>query len=399
MNAFPANTKKEDEFANIKEEINAPYKDILLTKDLLREILEVLEPCPIGPMATRVFRQHENQGLCWHDSLFTMLFESSATKPTIFGLLKELVDEMETKKMQTFQYIPIHINELAFALKARRKSEIEIGYWEMLVLALHRYILLGLLFLKEKEQNSSAVKVSKLKNRRESLQDIEFNSIHRKLKYSLYSEYKSGLCKSGILSFLTTMDFFLQELTNKTIGLERNTNPLKDSERVLGYYFSIEEKEKEKGAYYPPGLVYTLPNGTDYYFFGEAHILSIFSCKESWILYDNETGTAVLSDEQAEKVRTVGIESVQILATKTHYKYKLTFQDTSESIVMQEKVSEGMGEGEERVIRAVTVPSASCRMIQLPKEEKEQKGGGKKKRKQKTKKICRIKSQNPLRKN
>jgi hypothetical protein len=366
-----------------EEKRDMPYgTPILFTDEIFETILGKLTVCPTGELATRVFRQHIGMGLCWHDAFFLMFFESAKTKPIVIGMMKELFSQMKVSEIKNLNLTPENVQGLARAMKSQYKSSLPIPAWEMLVLALERYMLLGLLFTKESQADvlSQAVRVSRLKNRRPSIQEMKFNYIHDLLKYGLFSGCESGLSKYSIISFMNSMRDVVKELSNNTIDLEASTNDI-HPEKVVGYYFAIQAKTEEEVRsilssslyrsyhYLAPGA--NLESASE--FFGDAHIISLFPCNGAWFLYDNEVGVAQLTEEQTAAVNLSGIDKMQMISSATHFRYRFVLYDGSEFSVLQERSSEDV-EGE-KVIRATTIKSASFRMVNLGTE-----GGGRKKR-------------------
>ncbi len=345
---------------------NAAYKGRHFSQDLLATLLPILAPCPVDQLTTRVFRQHQGEGLCWHDAFFMMIFESSAMKPSVAGLLKELVAEMEATGLTSIEINPKHIQVLANRLKARYKSDMMIGYWEMLTLALHRYLLLGLVFLEEHlTKQETVLHISKLSNRRPSIFEMDFDDVHFQLKYGMYTCYNEGLDKKDITNFYYAMNPFIQTLTDKTLGIQMADEKFPKVHSVLGYCFSIQkmstnEAQQSLSFLYYPSIHESLKQQQ---FMGSAHILSVFSCGDQWILYDNEVGTLAFSEEDSAKIKSIGIKTMQMLADKTHYTYKITLQDDTILILKQDRIS--LNKTQEEVIRAETKLEASCLLIDL----------------------------------
>jgi hypothetical protein len=340
-----------------QEDRNAAYgKNIPFTNEKIVKIVDVLRSCPVGELATRVFRQHTGMGLCWHDAFFMMFFENQDTKDIALQLLKEFFFELEAMSTTSLAFDKKKTNTIAKALRAKHSSALSIGTWELVTVALHRYALLGLLFITESQAEiiKAPVKNSRLLNRRPSIGEMNFDEIHDLLKYGVMRCFDSGASMEGIETFMGMMFGFVKEITEQKIALEVASETLKPTE-TIGYYFSIQKHPTE-----------TSPHG----FVGGAHIISLFMCNNQWFLYDNETGVVPLSAEISTAISTEGIKSIQIVSTEDLFKYPITLGNGT--IVQAEmphirRVSawNTFNQSEEKTIHALVIPSVSYRMIKV----------------------------------
>lgn len=337
-----------------QEERNKPYK-ISFTDELIAQIIATLTTCPKDEFATRVFRQHTGMGLCWHDSFFMMVFENQYTKAEVLELLKAFFFELQKRNITNLEFTKEKTQQVAKGLRDRFGASLPIGTWEMVTLALQRYALLGLLFVKEGAQLTKlkAIETSRLLNRRPSIGEMNFDSIHNLLKYGVMTCFDSGASVGGIWRFMTDMGGFLEIFTKGKYRLEAATGTLEPTNTV-GYYFSIQtnpDRENSSG------------------FVGGAHIISLFLCDDHWYLYDNETGVLPLSDEVSSQISAHGIESMQMMTTQANlFKYPITLGNkTVITVEMPHEYVEphyGSSKGN-YLLRARTVLSSSYRMVKV----------------------------------
>lgn len=337
-------------------------KKVPFTDTLMVDIVKKLTPCPRGEFATRVFRQHTNMGLCWHDSFYMMVFENDFFKGKSLELLQEFFHVLNLNNIGTLDFDSRKTQAIANGLKAYRKSELDIGTWEMTTLALQRYALLGLLFVKEsqEEQLTKPVVKSRLLNRRPSVGELNFNSVHNLLKRGTMRCFDEGASRIGIYYFMLMMADLVDELSEKKFKLDIATNPLQPSE-TIAYYFSVQTHETLED-----------PHG----FVGNAHIMSFFICGGEWYLYDNETGVLPLGAEHSAAIATYGIDSMKILTEGDMFLYPITLGNGTiirvemphvETVHLYEK-PKGPGT---HVLRGKTLNSSSYRIVSIKGDEEE----------------------------
>jgi hypothetical protein len=361
-----------------QDERNKSYK-APFTDELVAQIMTALTSCPKDEFATRVFRQHTGMGLCWHDSFFMMVFENQHTKAEVIELLKGFFFELQKRNITNLEFTKEKTQQVAKGLRDRFGASLPIGTWEMVTLALQRYALLGLLFVKEGAELSKpkAVETSRLLNRRPSIGEMNFDYIHDLLKYGVMTCFDSGASVGGIWRFMNDMGGFLETFTKGKYRLESATGALEPTNTV-GYYFSIQTNPDMES---PSGFV------------GGAHIISVFLCDDHWYLYDNETGVLPLSDEVSSQISEHGIESMQMMTTQANlFKYPITLGNKTVVTVEMphEYVQSHYGSSRGNyLLRARTVLGSSYRMVKVPTKN----GGAKTKtRRQKKRQYQKRKS-------
>ena len=303
--------EKKAERRQTQLELNKAFgRNLAFTTEEIEQIIAKLSPCPKGDLATRVFRQHTDMGLCWSDSFFMILFESQETKAFSLQLVRDFLTLLQEKKYAGLKYNSKKVNQIATYLKAKYNSKLEIAIWEHITLAVQRYALLGFLFMKEEQKEKALVK-SRLANRRQSIGFANFDQIHSDLKLGSMGCWEEGASLVGINRFMTMMERFINEQIGTNLEVENATLPLKP-EKTIGYYFTIQTTEEKSNMFV---------------ILGGAHILSLFLCDGVWFLFDNETGVVPLSTDDSVKISSKGIVSVQLVRNSKRYRYPLSLGD------------------------------------------------------------------------
>jgi hypothetical protein len=355
-----------------EEERNRPYgESIDLTEELEGQILGTIET---PATTTRGFQQHADSH-CWHDSFFMMFFESYATKPIVIGLLKELFASMKALGITNLLIEKPIVKLLASRLKEIRASTLPLSTWAFLVTALQRYVLLSFLFLQEPhiEVGSGAPVVkSRMLNRRKSIRATKFDALQDLLKYGLYNECYPGLGKRDIQVFMNSMADFVKEVSGGAYTLEPAINEIRNPASVRGYYFSIQQHDEKRtrellqNDYMISRInMRYIPTEQLYDFIGPAHIISLFQVGATWFLYDNEVGIYPLAEAYSTAVSAVGIRDMEILATRNDFIYRIHLSDGADFRVSQPRISENIEEGVEKPFRALTIRSASYRLVEV----------------------------------
>lgn len=356
------------------QERNVAYGEhYAITSELIPSIVEKLRSCPIDALSLRVFRQHTDMGLCWHDSFFMMFFENQATKPFALQLLTDFLTILLEKNYPGLKYNSTKTTLIARTLKDKYKSTLKLSIWEHITLALQRYALLGFLFVTESPTVAPSVIKSPLGNRRPSLGEANFDQIHEYLKLGTMSCWEGGASMGGILKFMYDVSEFVKEQTKDSLILENvKTSEIKPT-KTVGYYFTIQAEASAT---------------REWDIIGSAHIMSLFLCDSTWFLYDNETGVLPLSSDFSQQITETGIVSMQIYRSATEFIYKLTLGDTSVLTAKMPHTS-AFGNESESEYFALTLPQASYRLVINPTNSTNLKSVGGRRR---------IKSKNKTRK-
>jgi hypothetical protein len=298
------------------------------------KIIEVLTPCPIGPYELRVPRQG-SPGLCWQDSLFTMLWNADWFKPTLIDNIqfymeqffangetdlvyaKEIeVEELNwnkrvynaatgsftgpTKKVKKINRAE-KIKPIARAFKAKYGFGLPLTFWEYYCLNLHRYILLGYMFLKHSDLTPAptAETKSKLLARRKSIAASNYAGLHTNFKESVFGEMYHGCSNMS-----TVRKWFLQYIPAVSGGqyeLMKFSEPSVSASQIEGYYLGLDRR----------------------------HVLSIFKCGGLWFVYDIDVGSTPFSAEDSAKLDASRIKSFVFQNDKaTTFTYSLTLENS-----------------------------------------------------------------------
>lgn len=318
-----------------------------ISSEIIPTILEKLQGCPKDSLSLRIFRQHTDMGLCWHDSFFMMFFENEKTKPLALQLVGDFLTILMEKGYVGLKYETTKTTLIARTLKDKYKSTLKLSIWEHIVLALQRYALLGFLFVKEPQIPVAPIIKSSLGNRRPSLGETDFDRIHEYLKLGTMSCWEGGASMTGINRFMMDMTEFVREQTKDELKLESARTNLMQPTKTIGYYFTIQANADYQ---------------QEWDIIGSAHIISLFLCDSIWFLYDNETGILPLSTENTEQITEKGITSMQMYRTSTEFIYKLTLGDLS---ILTERMphTSGFGTETESEYYALTLLNASYRLV------------------------------------
>jgi hypothetical protein len=272
-------------------------------------ILEILSKCPDEGMLTRVFRQHSAFGTCWYDSALMMIFESSIGKQIFLPLLKQCFiiflkngikdlsyshrinltpEEFEMEKKYNKNAKPYFINTsfktelIGTELKRFTGSSVDNITREVLAHSLHKYLLLGYLFLKKPPKGNAKL----LSERRKSWNAGQFEDIHRCLR-TVSGMFTKGAQNKETEAFIKRLSSILENLSRGECAIiDWNTNK---PEETHGYYLIVGDDKNSEG-----------------------HVISMFKCNERWTLFNNDYGIVPLSKEESEQVSKIGIESIAI---------------------------------------------------------------------------------------
>jgi hypothetical protein len=299
------------------------------------KIIEVLTPCPVGPYELRVPRQG-GPGLCWQDSLFTMLWNADWFKPTLIDNIEFYMEQFfangETdlvyaKEIEVEEPIwnkqvwnaatrkltgPTHkvkkinraekIKPIARAFKAKYGFGLPLLFWEYYCLNLHRYILLGYMFLKHSDLTPAptAETKSKLFARRKSIAANNYAGLHTNFKESVFSEMYHGCSNMS-----TVRNWFLQYIPAVSGGqyeLMKFSEPSVSASQIEGYYLGLDHR----------------------------HVISIFKCGGLWFVYDIDVGSTPFSAEDSAKLDASRIKSFVFQNDKaTTFTYTLTLENST----------------------------------------------------------------------
>ncbi len=301
------------------------------------KIIEVLMPCPVGPYELRVPRQG-SPGLCWQDSLFTMVWNADWFKPTLIDNIQFYMEqffangetdlvyakEIEVEEPNWNKQVwnaatrkltgPTHkvkkinraekIKPIARAFKAKYGFGLPLTFWEYYCLNLHRYILLGYMFLKHTDLTPAptAETKSKLLARRKSIATSNYASLHTNFKESVFGFMYHGM---GCSNFSTVRNWFLQYIPAVSGGqyeLMKFSEPSVSASQIEGYYLGLDSR----------------------------HVLSIFKCGGLWFVYDIDVGSTPFSAEDSAKLDASRIKSFVFQNDKaTTFIYTLTLENST----------------------------------------------------------------------
>ncbi len=261
-----------------------PSNSVPFDASMIEPIMETIATCPIGPNALRVFQQHHGLGLCWNDAMFMLLFESDIFKPVLHPIIRRMLELNAEQGNLNFGNVgesEPKLHAIATTLRAEFSPTLRLAVWEFLTLNLQRYIQLVHMFVTDPSVRETLpnanIKTSRLLNRRKSLQHENFSKIHLFVKPAV-------MCGTGIYGAedVTKLIDYLNDFlkTNLEDAYIFVAKPPKDPTTILGYYF-------EK-----------------FY-----HVISLFKCGGIWFLFDNELGCLPFSEEDSEKINTIGIKN------------------------------------------------------------------------------------------
>lgn len=334
------NAPREGAIVAVEEE---PILAAPITPDDVRPILDLLAQCPAGPLALRVFQQHP-AGLCWQDSIYMMLFNQEWFRPFLLetiALYMERFFELghtdliyavrgTTMQVDYRQWVPgvniatlpmvevetrdraAKLRPLAQFLQTRIDLGLPLAFWEYFTLALHRYILLGYLFLRYPETGVVREGLplgTALKSRRKSISHLNYSKLHTNFKEVFFREFYTGMhCES----FARGLDWF-RRLTDSISGSRIRLLPFSTPDlapaSILGYYLRIHAPAQ-----------------------GMKHVISFFKCGRTWFMYDIDIGmhqfteadTAVI---EASKLSNVSIQNRIVEGEPEVTTYTVTFEN------------------------------------------------------------------------
>lgn len=305
-------------------------------------LLEILLQCPTGQYALRVFQQHA-EGLCWQDSFFIMLYNQDWFKPFLsesiefymqqfFGLgytdlaypveqevevinwnqynsRKPYDEQIKRKNIQKFKQIKIA--SIAKFFKEKFGFGLPLAFWEYYCLQLHRYILLGYLFLKYPDASANTARASKPTNlyrRRKSIGHSNYSKLALNYKEYVFNMFDIGMYCYNFQKARQWFITFVSAVSNNTIGFRTFDDKSVSISDVLAYYLGIQSKD------------------TQY-----KHMISLFKCQETWFLYDIDVGTIQFTPEETTKLNASRIVSLVFENKKAAnvFEYTLILQDGS----------------------------------------------------------------------
>lgn len=295
-------------------------------------LIEILVGCPIGKYALRVFQQHD-AGLCWQDSFFIMLYNQDWYKATLEEQLRFYMEEffkagetdltyaknVEVEQpnfnseldLKTYTYtktVKVTVSQLehkikpvAVAFKKRYGMGLPLKFWEYMCLNLHRYLLLGYLFMKNEDimNVKRASKPSMLFRRKRSIGHFNYSTLHVD-----YKEYVLSMLETGM--YYTNFQLLKQWLltyVEKVSGGKQTFLP----------FDAADIAAADIGAYY------IALNGK--------HIISLFKCGGSWFIYDIDIGCKDFSAEDTAKLEASRIISLFFEKKSDEFVYSLTLSD------------------------------------------------------------------------
>lgn len=341
----------------------------------IEPIIDILSRCPNETDFQRIFTQHPELGTCWYDSFWMMFFENSEIKPFLLPFIKLTLEvylkfgisdlsyaSLETSKVGNNNEkgnsvevkLEDKINLLAEIFKSVTKSPEEITFynWQIFAHALQKYILLGYLFYKYREEVSKS-----LRKRRGSVNTKIFNQLHKKLRKVIGANY-CGADDVSIRNFIIQINPLLQFVTKGTYTISPFTITNENlPSKAEGYYIVLKNIENP--------------------LFG--HVICMYKCGGVWSIFDNEKGNYILSEDFSEKISKHGFREVQykyLVGNPGILQYSIQFHDGTELIIDKEIDNEIKKEKLYRFSEA-----ASYRLLKLG-----MKGGKRKSRTRKQKK-------------
>jgi hypothetical protein len=316
--------------------VNAPPRNLApITPSDVGPILNILMPCPLGPYAHRVFQQHSDVGLCWQDSMFIMLYNADWFKPMLqehiefymqhffaagetdltYGKNVEYEEKdyygprgpngkIQMVKKQKFN-TSAKIKPIAAEFQKRYDFGLPLGFWEFYCLELHRYILLGYVFMKQPDmlpEPISEAKPSNLMRRRGSISARNYSKLHKNLKGVMLGYGEPGICPRSFQDPYKWFSKFVEHASKQSHEVKQFTDKTVPAERIEGYFFGINMR----------------------------HVISVFKCGGLWILYDIDVGCVAFSPEDGIKIEASRISSIKSAPTKSNtYVHTFTLENGS----------------------------------------------------------------------
>jgi hypothetical protein len=280
----------------------------------IEPLVEICLQCPEGALTSRVFQQHRKHGTCWHDSLYMILFQADFMKPVLAEHIRLFLTTMlelghtdlvySIRTTNEYKEKDEIIKEEIFdritkiqAIGKKFREVIDYGlplqWWEFYCIALHRYILLGYMFLKSAEPIEP-----RLYKRRGSIAPQNFETLHRNFKISVLNMWYTGLYCSNFAPLKKAVVQFISVATKGAMAI-----------------YPIDVSPPEKQAIYI-GL-------------GDKHVVCLFVCGGAWYVYDNDIGVAKILAEDAVKLSSLPLKSIKISlnATRDSIEYEFKIED------------------------------------------------------------------------
>jgi hypothetical protein len=305
-------------------------------------IVDILLQCPKGQYALRVFQQHA-EGLCWQDSFYIMLYNQDWFKPFLKQSIefymeqffahgytdltypvKKEVEEINWSKYNYSKpvnnapkikvmkkFLETKIVDIAKKFQERFGFGLPLAFWEYYCLQLHRYILLGYLFLKFPDAASNASRESKstaLFRRRQSIGHYNYSKLALNYKEYVFNMLDIGMYCTNFQKARTWFISFVSIISKNTIGFRQFSDKTIPASNILAYYFGIQSTVSYN-----------------------KHIVSLFKCQDTWYLYDIDIGTIEFTPEEtaklnSSKIKTLVFENKQ---PEEIFEYLFTLEDST----------------------------------------------------------------------
>jgi len=274
-------------------EANKRYETVTsntsFTVDDIEPLIHLLLQCPAGPLKHRIFQQHESQGTCWHDTLFMLLFNCDVLKPIIENYSRKFLEISLELGYSDLKYIVNYSFNKGSPEIAKRfqiegnNPELKLFFWEFLVHAIKRNLLLNYLFLKHSEiiMNTEKQNLTEFRKRRKSINAWAFNERHCSLKRALSTINRGMHCENFQL-LKEQVAIFLRHISRDTISLQPFFSSWLPS-MIEAYYFGLDTR----------------------------HINGSFKCSDNWYHYDNELGLFDFTPEDSKKISEFGVKGFQ----------------------------------------------------------------------------------------
>lgn len=302
-------------------QLHEPLYSAPITPEDIPAILEVLTPCPSGPLALRVFQQHPSAGLCWQDSLFIMLYNQDWFRPFLletiqrymehffiaghtdltYGVSKSIMDKnwgqwapgvnIQTLPMVERQQINLagKIKPIAAILKSIYDFGLPLAFWEYYCLSLHRYILLGYLFVKYPETRNVPTplpKLTALSSRRKSISGHNYSKLHINFKEVVFHQFDTGMYCYNFTKGIKWFRELVNRVSTSSVSLIKYETPDIVPGNILGYYNIAHSSISPM-----------------------KHVVSFFKCGGKWFLYDIDVGTFEFTDADTAVIEASKLDS------------------------------------------------------------------------------------------